>query len=128
MNQEFLRQLTLELPSAEGKKLFTLLSIQGIEIFGKKADEEEFHNLAEAGDAADGIFYVSAADREAAAEIMEKAGLAAYISESRKVQSEAEGFLEHAEQEYYRKRKVTMYETLAVILAVLLFSLIRSWT
>lgn len=126
--QEFLRQLTTEIPAAEGKKLFALLCMQGIEVFGKEKNSEEYRNLTEAADAENGIFYVSAADREAAVQIMEEASLSEYVSESNRVMSEAESYLEHAESEYYRKRKVTMYETLAVILAVMLFYLIRSWT
>lgn len=127
MNYEFLRQLTLPMPNAEGNKLFVLLSLKEIEIFGKEKDGEEYRNLQNASDAVEGIFYVSAADRDAAVEIMQHAGLGEFVSEETRVMSETEALVEHAEKEYYRKRKITMYETLVIVLAFLLYYLIRAW-
>ena len=126
MTTEFLRQLTIELPEGADKKLFTLLSMKGIEVYGKNAGTEEYHILTDPSEASDGLFYVSAADRDMAATIMDQAGLGAYISESKKVQSEAESFLEHAEEEYYRKRKITMLESLVVIGGALLYYLYKT--
>jgi hypothetical protein len=126
--QGFLRQLSTPLPEEERENLFGMLTKTGIEVYGRKSADGEFKLLGNSEESADGVFYVSAADREEAVRMMELLSLSGYVSENNKVMSEEEAFAERAEEEYFRKRRVTMLECLVVILAALLFYLIRTWT
>jgi hypothetical protein len=128
MKQDFLRQLTTPVPDAAGEKLFETFSKLGIEIYGRKTEAEGFQLLHSAKECPDGIFYVSAADREEAVKLLSMLDLSEYVSENIKVMSEEEKYVEHATEEYYRKRRVTMLECLVVLLAVMLYYMIRTWT
>lgn len=124
---EFLRQLTVAIPGSETKKMFLLFSTQGIDLY-VKADDKSYIILKETDIRDFEQLFISAADREAAVTIMENAGLSEFISENKRVLSETASLVEQAENEYYRKRKVIMYECLVVLLAAMLFYLIRAWT
>jgi hypothetical protein len=126
--QGFLRQLSKPLPEEERENLFGMLTKTGIEVYGRKSADGELKLLGNSAECADGVFYVSAADREEAVHMMELLSQSGYVSENNKVMSEEEAFAERAEEEYFRKRRVTMLECLVVILAALLFYLIRTWT
>lgn len=131
MNQEFLRQLTLPLPSGEAKKLFTLLCVQGMELYvqkeyGTEKKIPEYQLLTEAPEEENGIYYISAADRDAAVQIMKQADLGEFVSENTQAVPDADEVVKQAQDEYFRKRKMTLLETAVIVLAMMLFYLIRS--
>jgi hypothetical protein len=131
MNQEFLRQLTTAVPAEQREKLFCLLSGQGMEVYGKAAkdcaDDAACVLLHAAEESTDGSFFISAADRKAAVRLLEEAGFAQFISEDRNVQADETDAVKSAEEEYFRRHRITMIECAVVLVAVVLYWLSRSF-
>lgn len=156
MKQDYIRKLTIPAPVQEREAMTALLLEKGIEVFGRKIDDEalqgqefrstsngalqdqefrstgngalqgqEFRNISTGAAAADGVLYVSAADREAAAEHLRGAGLGRWISADTGQVTE-KSLVEQAEEAYYRKRRMIMIECLVVLAAVMVFYLVRT--
>lgn len=143
MRQDYIRKLTIPAPVQEREAMTALLLEKGIEVFGRKItdgaaedqefrsisnralQDQEFRNISTGAAAADGVLYVSAADREAAAEHLRGAGLGRWISADTGQVTE-KSLVEQAEEAYYRKRRMIMIECLVVLAAVMVFYLVRT--
>lgn len=122
----FLRQLTKQISQTECALVIASLQEKGIELYRK---EEEGVSLILDGKEADekkndGQLYISAADREAAVQILQKAGLGSVISEEQMI-SRQKSLVEEAEEEYLKKRKIHRIECVAVLIIAVLYYLYR---
>lgn len=125
MKYDFIRTLLKDVPEEDRAAVLKAGTEKHLELYCRNADGS--YVLTERPEQwTDGSVYISAADREYAAAVMQETGLGQWLCPLEKAAAE-EDPQDAAQREYRRKRRIGQIECLAVILAAFLLLLCRQY-
>lgn len=122
MDYGFMSPLTVECYGDDAKNTISLLKSGGFEVYVRNWDDG--YELA--SDGSDGIFFVSAADRDAAEDLLREHGLERLICAVAPTDIPKSGPVADAEDAYYRKHQSLMVQCLVIVLFVVVWSILRA--
>lgn len=124
MDFSFIRKLVKAVSELEVRKIYQMLTVNGIEVFIKMKDG--FSNMTLEDVVESGELYVSAADLSYAREVVETLGLGQYLcDETEANENVGKSEVEKAEEEFYRKHKQNQIFAWVIIAGVIVFMMMQ---
>ncbi|MBQ3560043.1 MAG: hypothetical protein IJA07_11060 [Agathobacter sp.] len=132
MDYSFVRKLVKDISVEDAKKIYSLLSEKGIEIFVKVGDIYEnmiMEHISEEIFVNNSDLYVSAADLVFARTLVEELGLGRCLcSETESNTNIEKSEVEKAEEEFYRKHKQNQIFAWVIIAGVVVLMVLQFFT
>lgn len=124
MDYSFTRKLVKNVSEKDANTIYQSLIENGIEIFGKK--NETFSNITLENMAEYTELYVSAADLDAARELVHEVGFEQNLCDEEEINANVQmSEVEKAEEEFYRKHKQNQLFAWVIIAGVVIFMILQ---